>query len=144
MTELPGGVAICALGEEFTFARAPDPSNRRVWNCTYEQLIDDLRVGDRVLLADGSVGLRVVRKAADNNSLTCEVEQPGEVRSRQGVNLPGAVLSTPSLTDKDRVDLQWALKHELDFVSLSFVRSADDLRQLRQEIARLSPTSTPQ
>ena len=144
LTELPGGVAVCALGEEFTFARAPDPSNRRVWNCTYDRLIDDLQVGDRVLLADGSVGLRVVRKAADNNSLTCEVEQPGEVRSRQGVNLPGAVLSTPSLTDKDRLDLQWALRHELDFVSLSFVRSADDLRLLRQEIAQLSPTHTPQ
>ncbi len=102
--------------------------------CTYEPLIDDLRPGDRVLLADGTVSLRVVEQDPVAGRVLCEVQQPGLVRSRQGVNLPGVALSTPSLTDKDRVDLQWALDHEIDYVGLSFVRHVADLKLLRQVI----------
>lgn len=110
--------------------------------CTYEPLIDDLRPGDRVLLADGTVSLKVLEQDPAAGRVLCEVQQPGLVRSRQGVNLPGVALSTPSLTDKDRVDLQWALDHEIDYVGLSFVRCVDDLKHLRQVIAT-HPTKTP-
>lgn len=144
LEEIPGGVAVCAHGESFIFARQPDPADPRVFTCTYDKLIDDLRVNDRVLLADGTVGLRVVDKSVDGDRVHCVVEQPGEVRSRQGVNLPGAVLSTPSLTDKDRVDLQWALEHQIDFISLSFVRSATDLQHLRSVMAAQAPVYEPQ
>jgi pyruvate kinase len=110
--------------------------------CTYEPLVDDLRPGDRVLLADGTVSLRVLEQDAVAGRVLCEVQQPGLVRSRQGVNLPGVTLSTPSLTDKDRVDLQWALDHGIDYVGLSFVRRVEDLKLLRQVIAA-HPTTTP-
>lgn len=110
--------------------------------CTYEPLVDDLREGDRVLLADGTVSLQVVSADAARDRVVCEVHQSGLIRSRQGVNLPGVSLSTPSLTDKDRVDLQWALDHELDYIGLSFVRRVEDLLLLRQVIAA-HPTPTP-
>ena len=110
--------------------------------CTYEPLVDDLRPGDRVLLADGTVSLRVLEQDPQTGRVLCEVQQPGLVRSRQGVNLPGVALSTPSLTEKDRVDLQWALDHQIDYVGLSFVRSVEDLKLLRQVIAT-HPTKTP-
>lgn len=110
--------------------------------CTYESLVDDLRPGDRVLLADGTVSLRVLEQDPIAGRVLCEVLQPGLLRSRQGVNLPGVTLSTPSLTDKDRVDLQWAMDHEIDYIGLSFVRRVEDLKMLRQVIA-LHPTPTP-
>lgn len=110
--------------------------------CTYAPLVDDLRPGDRVLLADGTVSLKVLEQDSIAGRVLCEVLQPGLVRSRQGVNLPGVALSTPSLTDKDRIDLQWALDHEIDYIGLSFVRRVEDLKLLRQVIAS-HPTKTP-
>ena len=110
--------------------------------CTYEPLVDDLRVGDRVLLADGTVSLRVVEQDSAAGRVVCEVVQAGLIRSKQGVNLPGVALSTPCLTDKDRADLTWALDHGIDYIGLSFVRCVHDIRLLRQAIAA-HPTLTP-
>ena len=110
--------------------------------CTYEPLVDDLRAGDRVVLADGIVSLRVLSQDATAGRVLCEVMQPGLIRSRQGVNLPGVALSTPSLTGKDRFELHWALDHGIDFIGLSFVRRVEDLKQLRQVIND-HPTKTP-
>ncbi len=110
--------------------------------CTYEPLIDDVRPGDRILLADGIVSLRVVEQDSQAGRVVCEVVQPGLIRSKQGVNLPGVALSTPSLTDKDRADLKWALDNGIDYIGLSFVRSVSDIVLLRQAIAA-HPTQTP-
>ena len=79
------------------------------------------------------VAMRATEKTSD--TIVCKVEQSGRIRSRQGVNLPGVALSTPSLTEKDRGDLKWALDNELDFVGLSFVRSSDDVALLRGAIS---------
>lgn len=141
--EIPSGSVRCRHGERFQFVRTPVPDDATKFTCTYEQLIDDLRIGDRVLLADGTVSMRVVEVDPAKQWVACEVQQPGVVRSRQGVNLPGVSLSTPSLTEKDRRDLKFALEQQLDFVSLSFVRSADDLKLLRTAIAELHPKTTP-
>lgn len=141
--EIPDGSVRCRHGAKFQFVRTPDPQDPSKFTCTYEQLIDDLRVGDRVLLADGTVSLRVVDCPPDKQSVVCEVDQPGVVRSRQGVNLPGVALSTPALTEKDRDDLKFALEQQLDYVSLSFVRSADDIRLLRKVILEQKPVLTP-
>lgn len=100
--------------------------------CSYERLIDDVAKGDRILLADGTVRLRVEEEAED--SVICTVTEGGIIRSRQGVNLPGVALSTPSITEKDRSDLKWALEQRLNFIGLSFVRSAADIRLLKQLI----------
>jgi pyruvate kinase len=141
--EIAGGLISCGEGEIFEFAREPDPANPHRLTSTYEKLVDELNVGDRVLLADGTVGMRVIEKRAAEGVVVCEVEQPGEIRSRQGINLPGVVLSTPSLTDKDRDDLAWAVANGIDYIGLSFVRSADDIRLLRTVIEALQPPFPP-
>ena len=134
----------CLLGGRFEFVRSGRQQQPHQLTCTYAPLIDDLNLDDRVLLADGTVSMRVVEKHADEGRLVCVVEQSGEIRSKQGINLPGVALSTPSLTDKDREDLAWAVKNEVDFIGLSFVRSADDITQLRSAIEELHPWHAPQ
>ncbi|MGQ0633239.1 MAG: pyruvate kinase [Planctomycetaceae bacterium] len=144
LDELPGGVLECRLGETIEFVRVADPAHPQRLLSTYDNLVDELEADDRIVLADGAVSLRVVQKHAAESRVVCTVEQPGEIRSRQGINLPGVALSVPSLTEKDHADLAWALAHDVDFVGLSFVRSADDVRQLREVIAALKPAHVPQ
>jgi pyruvate kinase len=140
--KLAGDSVSCPEGAVFTFIRGREPANNSELTCTYEPLIDDLKAGDRILLADGTVGMRVEETDPQEGWARCVVDAAGKIRSRQGVNLPGVALSTPSLTEKDRVDLQWAIENELDFVGLSFVRSVDDVRDLRSCI-EASGTKTP-
>lgn len=140
--ELPPDGVRCRQGAKIEFVRHPEEGRVDQFTCTYENLIDDLRPGDRVLLADGSVSLRVIEQDSKSGRVICEVVQPGLVRSRQGINLPGAVLSTPSVTKKDQQDLQFALDNGLDYIGLSFVRSSDDIRLLKMLIAG-HPTKTP-
>jgi pyruvate kinase len=140
--EVPADGFRCRHGATIEFVRTPDPARTDQLTCTYDRLIDELRPGDRVVLADGSVSLRVVEQNSAIGKVVCEVVQPGLVRSRQGVNLPGASLSTPSVTQKDFADLQWALDNQLDYIGLSFVRNSEDIRFLKRMIAA-HPTKTP-
>ena len=141
--ELPEDGILCEAGERFTFAEVPDPNDPRVLTSTYESLLSDLRAGDRVLLADGTVAMRVAECLKNPDRAVCRVEQAGLIRTRQGINLPGVKLSTPSLTEKDLEDLDFALAHELDYIGLSFVRSAADVLGLRDAIQERNPTHTP-
>lgn len=142
--ELSGGALECAAGARIEFVRTADPLNPVQLTCTYEALIDDLQVGDMMLLADGAVSMRVTEKPSTADRVVCEVIQPGIIRNRQGINLPGAVLSTPSLTPKDREDLAWALENRIDFIGLSFVRRAEDIEDLQRAIAERNPANIPQ
>ena len=131
---LPGDKVVCNEGAEFVFVRGREPQTGNELTCTYEPLIDDVAAGDLILLADGTVRMRVLETDTERGEARCVVEGAGTIRSRQGVNLPGVALSTPSLTDKDRSDLAWAIENGIDFVGLSFVRSAADVLELRQVI----------
>jgi pyruvate kinase len=91
-----------------------------------------LEVGHDVLIDDGHVRLRVER--LDDGRAVCSVVVGGRVERHKGVNLPGIALPIPSLTEKDRADLAFALELSVDFVALSFVRSPDDVRELRSLI----------
>lgn len=138
---LPGDKIVCNEGAEFSFIRGREPETDNELTCTYEALIDDVKPGDRILLADGTVRMRVLDTASD--AARCLVEGAGVIGSRQGVNLPGVTLSTPCITEKDEADLAWAIQNRIDFVGLSFVRSADDIRKLRELIsASVSPADS--
>lgn len=141
--QLPDDAVMCNNGAHFTFVRGRAAETPDELTCTYDALIDDVAAGDRILLADGTVSFRVEERSSDDGFARCVVEGPGMIRSRQGVNLPGVKLSTPSLTDKDRDDLAWAIKAGLDFVGFSFVRSADDVRLLRSVIKDSGTESPP-
>ncbi|QDU93840.1 Pyruvate kinase [Lignipirellula cremea] len=92
-------------------------------------LVDELQRGDRVLLSDGAVGMRVVEKRPD--AAVCQVDGAGTIRTRQGINLPGVKLSTPAMSEEDLAHALWAAQAGVDFVSLSFVRTPEEIEQLK-------------
>jgi pyruvate kinase len=127
--ELPGGAIDCVTGAEYHFVRGSEASGADELTTTYEPLVDELKVGDTVMLADGTVTMTVIEKK--NDAARCRVVQAGLIRSRQGLNLPGVQLSAPALDEDDRVNALWAADNEIDFVGLSFVRHPNDVRELK-------------
>jgi pyruvate kinase len=103
---------------------------------TYEPLANDVHVGDRVLINDGLIDLVVLD--VQKPRVTARVLHGGELSSHKGMNLPGVQVSAPSMTDKDREDIAFAVAQDLEYVALSFVRRAQDIAELRA----LIPSST--
>jgi pyruvate kinase len=117
-----------APGQPFAL-RARGPGDERGTSTTYPELASDVREGDRVLLADGAVELLVT--SIDGDTVRTECVRGGIVRSGQGVNVPAERLGLPAVTDRDREGLARALDLGADLIAQSFVRGADDVRQLR-------------
>ncbi|MFO1095187.1 MAG: pyruvate kinase [Planctomycetaceae bacterium] len=132
--ELPGGELSCKTGDELRFVRGEKSDVSCELTCTYVELLDELSIGDRVLLADGTVALQV--EQLEQEFATCRVRQGGTVRSRQGVNLPGVKLHAAALSESDREVAAWAAGAGVDFLGLSFVRRPDDVVELRRLIER--------
>ncbi len=113
--------------------------------CTWPALAEDLAPGDRILFADGAMAAHV--RAVDRTARPAEVivvmEDGGTLGAFKGINVPGAGLSAPSLTDKDLRDLEAGIAAGVDYVALSFVRSARDVEALRGHLRRLGAAHTP-
>ena len=129
----------CDVGSEFRFIRGEKASAANEFVCNYERLVDELSVGDSVMLADGTVGMQVVAK--DKLAVRCKVVAAGMVRSRQGINLPGVALTVPAMTEADWTNVRWAATSDVDFVSLSFVRSPVEILQLKDLLLSLSSSA---
>jgi pyruvate kinase len=99
---------------------------------TYQQLPQDVRPGDRILLDDGLMELRV--GDASGTDVHCLVVHGGLLKAHKGINLPGVAVSAPALTEKDRADLRFGIEHGVDYVALSFVRKAEDVREAQKLI----------
>ncbi|HEX38090.1 MAG TPA: pyruvate kinase [Candidatus Cloacimonetes bacterium] len=97
---------------------------------TYSDLPKDVKVGDIILIDDGYVSLEV--KEIKDHTILCNVLDGGVLRSRKGINLPGIKISSPTITEKDRKDIDFALEQNVDFFALSFVRSHQDIIELRE------------
>ena len=128
--ELPNGAVECRMGGEIRFIRGTQTDRPEEFVTSYSALIDELSVGDSVMLVDGTVSLVVEERTAD--WARCRVVQPGLVRSRQGVNLPGVKLSAAAMSQADWQHAEWAANAGADFVSLSFVRSAVEVKLLKE------------
>jgi pyruvate kinase len=100
---------------------------------TFPGLAREVEPGARILLSDGLIELLV--RGVRGQDVECEIINGGSLAEHQGINLPGVALSIPALTEKDRADLEFGLKHGVDMVALSFVRSAADLRAAKDLIA---------
>jgi pyruvate kinase len=100
---------------------------------TYPHLALDVKPGARILIDDGLIELSVQR--ISEQSVECCVNIGGTIRSHKGMNLPGTTISAATLTEKDREDLRFGLKHHVDYVALSFVRGPDDIVEARQLMA---------
>jgi pyruvate kinase len=99
---------------------------------SYSRLPQDVARGNQILLADGLIELRV--DATSEKDIVCSVINGGLLGEHKGINVPGAMLSAPSLTEKDYIDLKFGLEQEVDYIALSFVRSANDLREAKKAI----------
>ncbi len=126
---VPGGKIECAADAIIRFVRGEESSDPAKLVTTYAPLIDELEVGRLVMLADGTVVLEV--ESLEKDSAVCRVIQSGIVRSGQGVNLPGLKLSVPTLGSQDREHALWAAQNDIDYIGLSFVRSAGDVAELK-------------
>jgi pyruvate kinase len=100
----------------------------------YDNLINDISVGDTVLVDNGEIEMKVLAK--HENKIECEVLTRGTLRSRRHINLPGVKVNLPALTAKDLADIAVGLELKVDFIALSFVREAKDIRQLRAVVDR--------
>ena len=101
----------------------------------YEGLSSDLKPGDSILVADGLIRLSVVKTGGENGSfIDCLVEDGGPVTSRKGINLPGNTIDLPAIGEKDRLALDHALRSGADWIAVSYVRSAEDLRPAKDAV----------
>jgi pyruvate kinase len=118
-------------GQKFTLTvRGERDLEQHSVDVNYENFINDISVGDVVLIDNGTIQMKVLAK--NGNKVECEVLTEGKLGSRRHINLPGVKVSLPALTSKDIKDVKLGLELEVDFIALSFVREARDLLQLRE------------
>lgn len=120
-----------AEGDTFTITTDEVVGTKELASTTYKGLPGDARVGDRILIDDGRVAVRIT--AVEGPKVITRVEVGGPVSNNKGLNLPGVAVSVPAMSDKDEEDLRWALRLNADFIALSFVRNASDY----QDVARI-------
>jgi len=105
----------------------------------YPPLAKDVRVGQHILIADGTMDLKVTK--IKESWMYCTVVVGGIVKSHKGINVPGSTLSAPSMTKKDKDDLVFGVSQKVDYIALSFVRAARDIKALRTLLKRFSTTA---
>ncbi len=119
-------------GELITITNDPVIGTSSLVSTVYQNLPNDVVSGDRILIDDGN--LELVVNNTDGKNVNCTVVHGGILKSRKGINLPNTKVSAPSLTEKDIEDLAFGLENEVDWIALSFVRSAEDIFDLRRRI----------
>jgi len=124
-TVTDGEDIVLVAGEEVTGDEFPT---------TYDNLADDVKVGDRILVDDGLIEL--VTLEVTGKKVKCRVLHGGPIKSHKGMNLPGVAVSAPSITEKDWADVVFAVEHGLEYLALSFVRRAADIAELRTKIPK--------
>lgn len=130
---LAGGQPVALVkGETFCITTREVEGNERCVSTSYQSLPRDVRMGDRILLADGTMALEVA--CVEPPDVYCTVVRGGMLGERKGINLPGVDVSAPCLTEKDLADLTFAMALGVDYVALSFVRKASDVLALRAAI----------
>mgnify|MGYP001512814033 CR=1 FL=1 len=107
-----------------------DMTTRKVVYMNVPTIVRDIPVGARMLIADGELEIRVVEKT--DEELICEFVVGGAMRSRKSVNVPAVSIDLPSVTEKDRRFIEWAVKNDVDFIAHSFVRSAKDIKAVQE------------
>jgi pyruvate kinase len=122
-------------GSQITITTREIVGNAEIISTTYQQLPQDVKPGDRILLNDGLLELSVLDKS--ETDIFCSVIHGGLLGEHKGINLPGVAVSAPALTEKDREDLRFGVMHDVDYVALSFVRKPEDILEAKQYIHEL-------
>jgi pyruvate kinase len=124
-----------AAGDVVTIQREPVVGENLTFSTNYPNLVDDLDVGQRVLIDDGAIRMIVIEKDAEGGEgggVKCQVTHGNTLLSNKGFNLPNTNVSLPSITEKDWKDIDFAIAHNFDYIALSFVRTADDVLKVRK------------
>ena len=116
-------------GETYTLTTEEIVGNDKRGYINYAGLVQDVTPGDRILIDDGLIELRV--EDISGNDIVCRIVNGGELGEKKGVNVPNVRIKLPALTDKDKEDIRFGIKAGFDFVAASFVRNADAIRQIR-------------
>ncbi|HEU4383945.1 MAG TPA: pyruvate kinase [Anaeromyxobacteraceae bacterium] len=128
------GVQLDPGGEIVITTEGEVPGDAQLVSTTYKHLAEDVRPGDRLLVDDGLLELRVLQ--TDGVRVRAEVVEGGVLGEHKGINLPGVALRVEALSEKDKRDLYFGLTHGVDYVAVSFVRSAEDVLACRREMER--------
>jgi len=121
-------------GQTIQITAEPIVGSANKISTNYKSLAKDVKRGDKILLDNGFIELQVVRVSGKN--VYCRVIEGGELGERKGINLPGIKLSTPTLTQKDRKDLRFAIRQKVEYLSVSFVRSPNDIQEIKKLIKK--------
>ena len=132
--EMEANGVLLEVGNEIKIITDKVLGNAVRFSINYQKLPQDVSPGEKILLDDGKIMLEVI-KTNGKTEITCKIVQGGILSSKKGVNFPNTKISLPSLTEKDQLDLDFALDHEVDWIGLSFVRSARDIIELKHRIA---------
>lgn len=143
LSEVQGGFFEIKAGEQLQISTAiTQPGNRNLMGINYPGFARDVEPGQNILVDDGRLRFSVLQTNHED-LVTAVALNSGTVRSRKGVNLPDTRINLPSLTDKDREDLMFILQQKIQWIALSFVRSADDIFELKSLIRDYSPAFLP-
>jgi len=124
------GPQLLAAGETFTITVRDVPGTKEIVGTTYKGLVGDVKPGDTLLIDDGRINLEV--QSTTDTDVVCRVVVGGVISNNKGINLPGVAVSVPALSAKDEDDLRWGLRLGVDYIALSFVRSADDIVRVHE------------
>ncbi len=117
-------------GQTFTLTSRDIEGDETQVSITYPNLIYDIEIGNTVLIDDGLVEMTVT--GINDTDIICEVKNNGIISNKKGVNVPGVSLTMPFISDKDREDILFAINHKYDFIAASFVRTAEDVKEIRK------------
>ncbi|MCS7031650.1 MAG: pyruvate kinase [Gloeomargarita sp. SKYG116] len=134
--KFPDGSVVVPTGSTYILTSEPVPCTTERGYVSYDRLAEEVPVGATILLDDGRVEMRVEEVRPDTKELYCRVTVGGVLSNHKGVNFPGVSLSVKALTEKDREDLLFGLEQGVDWVALSFVRSPEDVLELKDIIAQ--------
>ncbi len=117
-------------GDNFVITMDECIGNKERCTVSYKGMIDDVKIGDTILIDDGLVALKIIE--IKGRDIITKVENSGKVSSKKGVNLPGVIINLPAITDKDIADIKFGIEQGIDFIAASFVRKASDVLEIRK------------
>lgn len=124
-----------AVGQKVTITTDPNVRNAQtnslIW-VSYDKIHSTVQTGSTILLDDGAVELQVESKSSKNGEVYCRVANSGIVGNKKGVNLPGLKVDLPAMSDKDKEDIRWGIKNNVDYIAASFIRKASDVEEIRE------------
>ena len=120
-------------GQEYTLTTRDIKGNNEITSITYAELPQDVEAGNTILIDDGLIGLKV-KEIKDGTDIVCDVINGGLLGSRKGVNVPNVRVTLPSITEKDKADIEFGLENGIDFIAASFIRNAEAVEEIKDII----------